>query len=160
VWPTSVSKNPKGPSLRLDRILRMCMIAQDLGASGRFPAFSVQSYILRTHQNQNCDRLPYVVRIHHSPHSLSLSLFLIPTSQEANARERVRIQSRQNLHLHGRRLLFLMQLGLHFGYIVAVLGMDLADRRRTHAVVTYFLLDDRHCFSQTQKRTRFWQKIG
>jgi hypothetical protein len=47
---------------------------------------TVQSYILGTHQNQNCDRLPYVVRIHHST-TLSPSLFSLPTSQEANARE-------------------------------------------------------------------------
>ena len=79
----------------------MC-IARDLGASGRFPSSSVQFYILGTHQNQNYDRLPYVVRIHHT-----LSLSLIPTSQEANARERcdvpVRTVGEQNSQMNTKQ---------------------------------------------------------
>jgi hypothetical protein len=59
-----------------------------------FPSSSVQSYIPGTNQNQKVRRLPYVVRIHHST-TLSLPLS-IPTSQEANARERLSTQIIKN----------------------------------------------------------------
>jgi hypothetical protein len=64
----------------VDRILRMCTIARDLGASGRFPAFSVNpTYSVHTKiKTVIAFRIPYVVRIHHST-TLFPSLFSLPT---------------------------------------------------------------------------------